>query len=190
MRWQWQSQWQWQRWQVVGLVLGLVGRADAQLKLRVVEDPKVGRDAPDFTAAYLTATGPGPVDQPFHLRAELGRTVVLIFAGATDSVALRSQWQGVFGVKDSLFRPGFVVVGVLKRKAQPTAAVATALQLPFKLLPDSLGRAFQLYGVVGRQSREKLAVFVVDSLGKLVYRSREFSTSDAVEVRNLKDALR
>ena len=177
-------------WQVVGLVLGLVGRADAQIKLRVVEDPKVGRDAPDFTASYLTAAGPGPVDQPFHLHAELGHTVVLIFSGASDSMALRTQWQGMAAAKDSLFKPGLVVVGLLKKKTQPAAALATSLQLPFKLLPDSLGRAFQLYGVVGRQSRERLAVFVVDPLGKLLYRSRDFSTSDAEEVRTLKNVLK
>jgi peroxiredoxin len=187
MKWQWQ--WRWQ-WQVVGVVLGLVGRADAQIKLRVVEDPKVGRDAPDFTAAYLTAAGPGPADQPFHLHAELGRTVVLIFSGASDSTSLRTQWQGIAAAKDSLFKPGFVVIGLLKKKAQPAAALASALHLSFKLLPDSLGRAFQLYGVTGRQSRERLAVFVVDPLGKLVYRSRDFSTSDAEEVRNLKEAVK
>jgi peroxiredoxin len=187
------SKWQWQ-WQVVGLVLvlglGGVGRGAAQIKLRVVEDPKVGKDAPDITAAYLTADGPGPVDQPFHLNAELGHTVVLVFSGAKDSTTLSTQWQSLAAIRDSVFRPGTVVVGVLRQKAQPAGALAAGLRLPFKLLPDSLGRAFQSYGVVGRQSRERLAVFVVDPLGKLAYRSRDFSTSESEEVRRLREALK
>src|SRR5262245_25168902 len=83
---------------MTGLVVGSLLTAPpvgAQLKAALVGDPKVGEDAPDFALSYLTAQGPGPADQPFRLRAELGRTVVLLFATSLDSTKTRTEWQPV-----------------------------------------------------------------------------------------------
>ena len=64
-------------------------QAQEPVKAHVMGDPMPGREAPAFSLPYLTAEGPGPADQPFKLRAELGRVVVLAFVpGLTDSAAV------------------------------------------------------------------------------------------------------
>ena len=184
------GRWSWdRRWVRPGLVaVGLAASshvASAQLKAGLVEDPKVGEDAPDFTLSYLTAQGPGPADQPFRLRAELGHTVVLVFATSSDSAAMRREWQAFAGLKPSLEKPGLVVVGLVRWKSEPTQALASELSLPMKFLPDSVGRGFRNFGVVGRGSGARWAAFVVDAEGRVKYRSKTFLPSDSAEVAQL-----
>src|SRR4051812_19514237 len=85
--------------------LGTAVPAQAQLKAGLVEDPKVGQDAPDFTLAYLTAEGPGPAGQPFHLRAELGHTVVLVFGTSPEPAAMQKEWETLVAARDSILGP-------------------------------------------------------------------------------------
>src|SRR5262245_6429780 len=102
---------------VGGLVLMTAAAAvpaRAQLKLALVGDPKVGQDAPDFSLSYITSQGPGPADQPFRLRAELGRKVVLVFGTSKDQVKMREGWQALAASRDSLFGPDVVVTGLVR----------------------------------------------------------------------------
>jgi peroxiredoxin len=162
--------------------------ARAQLKAGLVEDPKVGSDAPDFSLSYLTAEGPGPADQPFRLRAELGRTVVLLFATSRDDSTMRREWQALAAARDSAFGPGTVVVGLVRWKAEPTQSLAASLGSTIKFLPDSVGRGFRSFNV-GR--RESLWVaYVIDPEGRVAYRTRSFLPSNPQGLSALSSAAR
>ena len=178
--------------QVVGVAVLLAATVSvpvqAQLKLALVGDPKVGQDAPDFTLSYITSAGPGPADQPFRLRAELGRTVVLVFGTSKDQVKMQQGWQALAAARDSLFGPGVVVTGLVRWKTEPTKSLAAGLTSSIKLLPDSLGQGFRVFGV--RRYAARWVVYVIDPEGRVAYRSRSYLPSDPKEVSALVAAVR
>jgi peroxiredoxin len=155
----------------------------------LVGNPKVGEDAPDFSLPYHTAIGPGPRDQPFRLRAELGRVVVLVFADSPADSTARETWEYLTVNAPSLFHSATVVAGVFRSGPGPVQALATSLAGPFKFLPDSLGRAFRRFGLVGRDSR-RVAVFVVGYDGKVVHGSGRFRVTDPGELERVRDAVK
>jgi peroxiredoxin len=164
--------------------------AQEPVRAGLVGAPKVGDDAPDFALPYLTAVGPGPRDQPFRLRAELGRVVVLVFAESPADSAARATWELLASQADSLFHSATVVTGVFHAAPGPVQALATSLAAPFKFLPDSLGRAFRRFGVVGRENRKTIAVFVVGYDGKVAFVSRRFRVGDRGELERIRAAAR
>jgi peroxiredoxin len=170
------------------LAVALARPAGAQLRAGLVDDPKPGEDAPDFALSYLTADGPGPSDQPFRLRAELGRWVVLVFAAGRDRAAIRKEWEALAAGRDSLFGTGVSVVGLVRWKAEPTQTLAHGLTGSIKFLPDSVGRGYRTFGV--SHNRDRWAAYVVDPEGRVAYRSRTFLPSDAQELSALAAALR
>jgi peroxiredoxin len=158
----------------LGLLVGSAGGLAGQDGLRagLVDDPRIGRAAPDFSLPYHTAAGPGPLDQPFRLGAELGRVVVLVFADTPTDPAARKVFE-YFAANDTvLFNAATQVVGVFRTRSGPVQELAQVLAGRFKFLPDSLGRAFRRFGVGSGASQP--AVFVVGYDGRLVYRSRPF----------------
>jgi peroxiredoxin len=156
-----------------------------------VGDPRVGQDAPDFSLPYITAVGPGPADQPFRLRSELGRRVVLVFSGPPEGEVTRRLWEFLAAGDDSLFAPATVVVGVFRAPPAPVQALATAIASRFKLLPDSAGQAFRRFGVGrGPSPAGSATVFVVGDDGRVVHRSRAFRPDDPGEVERLRAAVR
>lgn len=161
--------------------------AQKPLRAAMLGDPRVGHDAPDFTLPYLTEAGPGPADQPFHLRAELGRKVVLVFGGAPGDSLVRATWDYLAGQAESLFRPGIVVAGVVDGTALETGSLAAGKPPTFKFLPDAQGDVHRQFGVV--RSTKWLTVFVVADDGTVAYRSRGFRVDDPGEMVRLRKAL-
>lgn len=153
--------------------------AQEPLKAAVMSDLRVGQDAPDFSLPYFTAAGPGPADQPFRLRAELGHIVVLVFSGDPADTLTRTTWSYLAAQAQSLFRPGVVVAGVVAGGGAGAAALAQGKPPTFKFLPDSTSRVHRQFGSggVGRQ-----AVYVITEEGRVAYRSRTFRVDDPREM--------
>jgi peroxiredoxin len=177
---------------LVAVVVILSGAASvparAQLKVALVGDPKVGQDAPDFSLSYITPQGPGPADQPFRLRAELGRKVVLVFGTSKDQAKMREAWQALAATRDSLFGPDVVVTGLVRWKTEPTRALAAELNSSIKLLADSAGDGFRAFGV--RRHADRWVAYVINPEGRVAYRSRTFLPSDRAEVLALAAAAK
>lgn len=134
------------------------------VRAHVMGDPLPGRDAPAFSLPYVTASGPGPADQPFTLRAELGRVVVLAFVpGFTDSaaVALVRALEA-----DSLWSADVVGATLAPLGVGRLGSAARDRGLGFKLLADSSESVRRLYGV----ERGNIAVYVVSPMGKVAWR--------------------
>ena len=148
-----------------------IAKAQEPVKVRLTGDPQKGAEAPAFSLPYFTSEGPGPADQPFTLRAELGRVVVLAFCrGLTDSTAV-VLLRTLTARYDSLF-PGEVAVAALL--PEPGAALTAAARdntLRIKLLPDSAGRIRRLYGV----ERGYTGVYVIGQTGRVLWRDLRFN---------------
>ena len=163
------------RWLVSLVVLSASppARLPAQepVKARLLGDPSPGSEAPAFSLPYFTREGPGPVDQPFTLRAELGRVVVLAFCrGLTDSAAvvLLRTFTSRF---DSLFPGEVAVAAVLPDGESALAGAARDNALRIKVLPDTAGRIRRLYGV----QRGATGVYVIGQNGRVVWRDLRFN---------------
>ena len=160
--------------------------AQDPVKAHVMGDPLPGRDAPAFSLPYLTAEGPGPVDQPFKLRAELGRVVVLAFVpGLTDSSAALLL-RTFTAQSDSLFAGDVVVAAVASTGRGRLESPARALGVRLKVLPDSAEGVRRLYGV----TRGNIAAYVIDPLGRVSWRNLNVNPNARATYSTIRDAVR
>jgi peroxiredoxin len=148
-------------------------------------DPLPGRDAPAFSLPYLTAEGPGPADQPFKLRAELGRVVVLAFIpGLSDSAAV-ALVQTFTGQADSLFAGDVTVAAVASTSRNQLDAAARRLGIRLKVLPDTADAVRRMYGV----TRGNIAVYVVNPLGRISWRDLDINPYARASYTSIRNAV-
>lgn len=156
----------------LALVVFATGVAVAQerpLRAGVLGSPSVGKPAPEVVLPYFQATGPGPVDQPFRLSAELGRVVVLVMGGGLDSVS-RTEWRQVAERVGGLAGRSVVAVGVVRAPAEGVLGLAVGVGTEIKFLADPDGRVHRNWGL-GRGPRS-WAGFVVADDGRLLWAGR------------------
>lgn len=164
------------------LLLSVAGVAGAQEPVRagLVGKPRVGQRAPEIVLPYFTSLGPGPVDQPFRLSAELGRVVVLVFGPAN-----ADWWRTVAGVADSAWA-GAILIGVIRSASSVVGTLASGLPNDrAKLLPDSEGQAGRSYGV---RRGEAAAVVVADD-GRVARGAGGFTPTAASDVTAIEAAV-
>lgn len=171
---------------VVPSVRPSVLNAQEPVRAHVMGDPLPGRDAPAFSLPYLTAEGPGPVDQPFKLKAELGRVVVLVFVpGLTDSAAVTLA-RTFSSQADSLFAGDVVIAAVASTGRGPLEAPVRTLAVRVKVLPDSTEGVRRLYGV----TRGSMAAYVIDPLGRISWRNLGLNPYARSTYTTIRDAVR
>lgn len=160
--------------------------AQEPIKAHVMSDPMPGREAPAFSLPYLTSEGPGPADQPFKLRAELGRVVVLAFVpGLTDSAAV-ALVRTFSSQADSLFAGDVVVAAVASTGRGRLESPTQSLGIRLKVLPDSSEAVRRLYGV----SRGSIAAYVIDPLGRVSWRNLSLNPYAKATYTTIRDAVR
>lgn len=154
---------------LLALGTGVATAQDRPLRAGVLGSPTVGKPAPEVVLPYFLATGPGPVDQPFRLSAELGRVVVLVMGGGLDSVS-RLEWGKVTKRIVGLAGRSVVVVGVVRAPSEGVLGLATGLGTEIKFLADSDGRVHRTWGL-GRGARSWAGYVVADD-GRLLWAGR------------------
>ena len=170
-------------------VFGVTGaallKAQQPVKAHLMGDPLPGRDAPAFSLPYATAEGQGPGDQPFKLRAELGRVVVLAFVpGLTDSASV-TLVRTFTTLADSLFAGDVVLASVAPVEGAQLESAARSLGIRHKLLPDTSGAVRRLYGV----NRGSIAVYVISPLGKVSWRDLNVNPYARSSYTKIRDAV-
>ncbi len=138
---------------------GLEAQDSPPSRAILIDEPGVGRVAPEVLAPYVTKNGPGPIDQPFRLSAELGRVVIVLF-GAEDSLL-----SFLASAPDTLLA-GAAVTVVTSLNQDQAVAWAQLLQSPYKFLPDLEGRIHRAYGLGGARVGKVLG-WVVNPLGRI-----------------------
>ncbi|HET9064690.1 MAG TPA: redoxin domain-containing protein [Gemmatimonadales bacterium] len=151
--------------------------APVSIRLRVAEEARVGKPAPDIVLQYATRDGPGPVDQPFSLRKELGNVVVLAFYPGDFTPGCTAEWQALRDRAAELFGRDVVVVGISTDSLASHVRFAREFDLPFKFLSDpDLIIARQYDAADGRRARR--AVVVLGRDGVVRYIDRAFAALD------------
>lgn len=151
--------------------------APVSVRLRVAEDVRVGRPAPQVVLPYATRDGVGPAAQPFDLRKELGLVVVLAFYPGDFTAGCTAQWRTLRDRAAELFGPDVVVAGISADSLDSHIRFARELDLPFKLLSDSRLTVARNYGVADGD-RTRRAVVVVGRDGVVRYFDPAFAALD------------
>lgn len=164
--------------------------APVTVRLRVSEEVRVGRAAPQVLLPYATSEGVGPADQPFDLRKELGHVVVLAFYPGDFTPGCTAEWRALRDREQTLFGTDVVIAGISADSLDTHVRFARDLELPrrFKLLSDPRLEVARRYGL-SSGDRSRRAVVVVGRDGHVKYFDPAFAALDPQSYAQLDAAI-
>jgi thioredoxin-dependent peroxiredoxin len=158
--------------------------------LVVLGGPDVGRRAPDFSLPWANKDGIGPVEAPYQLASDRGKTVVVAFYPRDFTKGCTAEMQTFAQQYDSLFGPQVVLVGISTDSVQTHQRFAASLGLPFRLLSDPDQRVSKQYSSKDPDGYNRRTVFVVGPDGKVKFRNLNFSALDPRDYSELRAAVK
>jgi len=156
----------------------------------MVSGPDVGRRAPSFRLPWAGREGVGPVDQPYDLSLDRGRTVVLAFYPRDFTNGCTAEMKTFAEQYDSLFGPEVVLVGISTDSLETHSRFSKSLDLPFRLLSDPTQEVARRYASNDRSGYLRRTVYVVGADGKVQYRNLRFNVLDPKHYAELGAAVR
>lgn len=162
--------------------------APVSIRLRMAEEARVGHQAPSIELRYATREGLGPANQPFSLRKELGRVVVLAFYPGDFTPGCTAEWQAFRDRAAELFGPEVVVAGISTDSLESHVRFAREYDLPFKFLSDPKLEIAQRYDAADGR-RAKRVVVVIGRDGVIRYIDRAFAALDPKSYVHLGEAV-
>src|SRR5215213_7806816 len=123
----------------IGLAMVPAARAQNQagtVKAVLQSGPDVGQRAPDFSLPWANRDGVGPVESPYQLASDRGKTVVVAFYPKDFTKGCTAQMQTFGQQYDSLFGPDVTLVAISADSVSTHGRFAARLGLPFRLLSD------------------------------------------------------
>lgn len=163
---------------------------DSTLKAVLQSGPEVGRRAPDFSLPWATRDGIGPVESPYQLASDRGRTVVVAFYPRDFTKGCTAQMQTFAEQYDSLFGPDVTVVGISTDSLATHSRFAASLGIPFRLLSDPQQRVSKQYGSKDSGGINRRTVYVIGPDGRVKYRNLKFNALDPHAYSELQAAVR
>jgi peroxiredoxin Q/BCP len=158
--------------------------------LVLVSGPQVGHTAPDFTLDWADKDGIGPVENPYQLWKDRGKTVVLAFYPKDFTSGCTAQMQTFADQYDTLFGRDVIVVGINADSLDSHHRFAAKLGLPFRLLSDPELKVARTYGSYDSSGRPRRTIFVVAPDGRVHYRNSKFNPMDPKDYSALGAAVR
>jgi len=132
----------------------------------VVQGPKSGEDAPDFSA-------PGCPPGTYRLSEQRGKRVVLVFYPGDFTPVCTTQLSSYQENFDTFAKTGAVLWGLSQDDLERHERFAKARSLGFPLLSDADGSICAAYGVTGLLGAMKRSVVIVGANGKVAWRRDE-----------------
>lgn len=178
---------------VAALLLGAVPAAaqrDSSVRVVLQGGPEVGRRAPDFSLPWANKDGVGPIEAPYQLASDRGRTVVVAFYPRDFTKGCTAQMQTFAEQYDSLFGPDVTVVGISTDSVTTHNRFAASLGVPFRLLSDPEQRVSKQYGSKDSGGFNRRTVYVIGPDGKIKYRNLKFNALDPQAYSDLQAAVR
>lgn len=156
----------------------------------LVSGPQVGHSAPDFTLAWANKDGVGPLEDPYQLWRDRGKTVVLAFYPRDFTSGCTAQMQTFADQFDTLFGPDVIVVGINADSVATHQRFAAKLGLPFRLLTDPDLKVARRYGSYDSSGHPRRTIYVVAPDGRVHYRNLKFNPMDPKDYSALGKAVR
>ncbi|HEX7337208.1 MAG TPA: peroxiredoxin [Gemmatimonadales bacterium] len=178
---------------LAALLLGAVpaqAQKDSTVKVVLQGGPEVGRRAPDFSLPWANKDGVGPVESPYQLASDRGRTVVVAFYPRDFTKGCTAQMRTFAEQYDSLFGPDVTVVGISTDSVTTHSRFAASLGVPFRLLSDPDQRVSKQYGSKDSGGYNRRTVYVIGPDGKIRYRNLKFNALDPQAYSELQAAVR
>ena len=178
---------------VAALLLGAApvqAQRDSTVKVVLQSGPEVGRRAPDFSLPWANKDGVGPVESPYQLASDRGRTVVVAFYPRDFTKGCTAQMRTFAEQYDSLFGPNVTLVGISTDSVTTHSRFAASLGVPFRLLSDPDQRVSKQYGSKDSGGINRRTVYVIGPDGKIRYRNLKFNALDPQAYSDLQAAVR
>ena len=152
--------------------------------------PDVGQRAPDFSLPWANRDGVGPVESPYQLASDRGKTVVVAFYPRDFTKGCTAQLRTFAEQYDSLFGPNVVVVGISADSVSTHNRFAASLGLPFRLLSDPEQRVSKQYASKDPDGYNRRTVYVVGPDGRVKFRNLNFNALDSGDFAELRAAVK
>lgn len=156
----------------------------------LVGGPEVGKRAPDFSLPWANRDGVGPIESPYQLASDRGRTVVVAFYPRDFTKGCTAQLQTFAEQYDSLFGADVTLVGISTDSVTTHSRFAASLSLPFRLLSDPEQRVSKQYSSKDSGGRNRRTVYVIGPDGRVKYRNMKFNALDPKSYSELRDAVK
>jgi thioredoxin-dependent peroxiredoxin len=177
------------------LLVGVPG-ASAQTKKSeavtavLLGGPDVGRRAPDFSLPWATKDGVGPIEAPYQLASDRGKTIVVAFYPKDFTNSCTAQMRTFAQQYDSLFGADVVLVGISADSIETHKRFASSLSLPFRLLSDPDQRVSKQYASKDKGGYNRRTVYVIGPDGRVKFRNMSFNALDPQDYAELRKAIR
>jgi len=183
---------------VVFSAMGLTSRATAQSnqnekgKIRAILQggPDVGQRAPDFSLPWANRDGIGPVESPYQLASDRGKTVVVAFYPRDFTKGCTAEMRTFTEQYDSLFGPNVVLVAISSDSVTTHSRFAASLGIPFRLLSDPDQRESKQYASKDPEGYNRRTVYVVGPDGRVKFRNLNFNALNPNHYAELRAAIR
>ena len=180
---------------LAGVLLGGAPFASAQTtggKVKVVlqSGPDVGHRAPDFSLPWASKDTIGPIESPYQLASDRGKTVVVAFFPRDFTKGCTAEMRTFAEQYDSLFGSDVVVVAISTDSVSTHQRFAESLKLPFRLLSDPEQRVSKQYASKDADGYNRRTVYVVAPDGRVAYRNLQFDALDPKDYADLRVAVK
>ncbi len=156
----------------------------------LVGGPDVGKRAPDFSLPWANREGVGPIESPYQLASDRGRTVVVAFYPRDFTKGCTAELQTFAEQYDSLFGPDVTLVGISTDSVATHSRFAASLNLPFRLLSDPEQRVSKQYASKDSGGYNRRTVYVIGPDGRVKYRNMKFNALDPQAYSELRSAIK
>ncbi len=163
---------------------------NAKVTAVLVGGPEVGRRAPDFSLPWANRDGVGPIESPYQLASDRGRTVVVAFYPRDFTKGCTAQMRTFGEQYDSLFGPDVTLVAISTDSVTTHSRFAASLGLPFRLLSDPEQRVSKQYASKNSGGYNRRTVYVIGPDGRVKYRDMKFNALDPRSYSQLRDAVK
>lgn len=163
---------------------------DSSVRAVLVGGPEVGRRAPDFSLPWANRDGVGPIESPYQLASDRGRTVVVAFYPRDFTKGCTAQLRTFGEQYDSLFGPDVTLVGISTDSVTTHSRFAASLSLPFRLLSDPEQRVSKQYSSKDSGGYNRRTVYIIGPDGRVRYRNMKFNALDPKSYSELRNAVK
>jgi peroxiredoxin Q/BCP len=132
----------------------------------------------------------GPVEAPYQLASDRGKTVVVAFYPRDFTKGCTAQMRTFAEQYDSLFGPDVVLVAISTDSVATHGRFAASLGLPFRLLSDPEQRVSKQYASKDPEGYNRRTIYVVGPDGRVRFRNMQFNALDPKDYAELRAAVK